>query len=301
VSACAVLAAADAAGAAVVVGKASDGTSYRLHGHGLVLHLRASIGRASVRCGDLAGVTPSRRGRTELIWADVARAAIRPHRGSSTFRVRFARDISSRVSLCFVTRRGERPASPPRKRRATMRLQSGAPAGCRHGRYEVTVLSIGSVDLLNAFRGGRALRACRPGDPRPTRLLSDFSDSKIELGPILLTGDVIALQRYREDAGSPSSIVRAVNLETGRRIGTIRPKIKASEVAVSAVGVLACIERPSLDANAPATLLARRLDGKIVTLDSSPGNGLSGLHVAGTTVSWLHDGAQRSASVAAPS
>src|SRR5215211_2954746 len=170
VLACAALAAADVAGAAVVVGKASDGTSYRLDGRRLVVHLRASIGRASVRCGDLAGVTPPRGGRTELVWADVARAAIRPRRGSSTVGVRFARDISSRVSLCFVTRRGERPASPPRKRRATMRLRSGTAAGCRPGRYEVTVLAIGSVDVLNAFGGGRALRACRPGDPRPTRL-----------------------------------------------------------------------------------------------------------------------------------
>jgi hypothetical protein len=103
-----------------------------------------------------------------------------------------------------------------------------------------------------------------------------------------------------ERVGGPSAIVRAVDLETGRRIGTIRPKVRASEVAVSSVGVLACIERSSADDNASATLLARRLDGKIVTLDSSPGNGLSGLHVDGTTVSWLRDGAQRSASVPAP-
>jgi hypothetical protein len=298
-SAYAILASADGASAAAVVGKAADGTRYSLVGARLVVRLRTTVGGAAVRCGDLAGLTPVRTGHAGLIFGDVVKAAIRRHRGSLKLRVRFARDISSRVSLCFITRRGEDASSPSRRRQARMRLRSGKPVGCRPGRYESTLLSIGDVQILFASRGGLALRACRPGDARPTRLVSDFAGARVAVGPFALSGDVVAAHLYHETrSGDPVSIVGAVNLASGRTIGTIKPHIRASAVAVSSAGVLACIERPTLGDDAPATLLARRLDGQIVTLDGSPGNALSGLEVDGATVSWLHDGAPRSASVA---
>ncbi len=298
-SALAVLAGADLASAAAVVGKAADGTSYRLAGTRLVVHVRAPIGKATVRCADLAGLTPPRAGHTGLIFGDVVKAAIRSHRGSLKLRVRFARDISSRVSLCFITRADEDPASPSRRRQAGMRLRSGKPAGCRAGRYESTLLSIGDVGIMFANRGGIALRACRVGDARPTRLVSDFAGAHVVAGPFALSGDVIAAGLYHETrSGTSVSKLTAINLASAKKIGTITPQIRASVAAVSSAGVLACIQRPSWDDNAPATILARRLDGQIVTLDSSPGNGLSDLKVDGTTVSWLHDGAPRSASVA---
>jgi hypothetical protein len=298
-SAFGVVAGADGAGAAVVAGKAADGTSYQLVGRSLAMHVRAPIGRAAVRCGDLAGRTPPRAGHAGLIFGDAVKAAIRSHRGSLKLRVRFARDISSRVSLCFMTRAHEAPASPSRRRQARMRLRSGKPAGCRPGRYEVTLLSIGTVDIIDAHRGGIALRACRLGDARPTGLVSDVAGAHVVVGPFALSDGVIAAGLYHETrSGTPVSKLTAVNLGSGKTIGTITPQIRASAAAVSAAGVLACIQRPSWDNDAPATILARRLNGQIVTLDSSPGNGLSDLKVDGTTVSWLHDGAPRSASVA---
>jgi hypothetical protein len=58
------------------------------------------------------------------------------------------------------------------------------------------------------------------------------------------------------------------------------------------------VQRASLDGDAPSAVLARGRNGKIVTLDSAPGEGLTDLRVAGTTVYWKHGGAQKSADVA---
>jgi hypothetical protein len=298
-SAYAMVAGAAGAGAAVVSGKAPDGTSFRLDRARLVVHLRAPVRDAAVRCGDVAGLTPRRAGHAGLIFGDVVRRKARSRHAARTVRVRFARNISARVSVCFITRPGDDPASPSSRRQAHMRLRSGTPAGCRPGHNEVTLLSIGDVQILLASGGGVALRACRSGDARPTPLVSDFAGLNVRAGPFRVSGDAVAAQIYHETpSGDPVSKVAAVDLATKRRIGTIKPRIRASEVAVSSAGVLACIERPSWDDNAGATVLARRRDGKIVTLDSSPGNVLSGLKVDGTTVSWLHGGAARSASVA---
>jgi hypothetical protein len=275
--------------AAVVTGKAQDGARYRLDGKRLVVRLRASARVAKVTCGDLAGTAPNRRATP--IWADVVTASVHARRPARRFVVRFARDVSARASLCFV--------GPGVKHRARMRLRSGVSTGCRPGPYESTQLSVGAVDILIASRGGFAMRACRPGDARPTRLFSDVAGRvHISTGPFVVSGDVVGWHVYRETrAGRPLATVGAVNLATGRRIGTIHPQIRASAIAVSEAGVLACIQRASWDDNAPAAVLARRPNGQIVTLDSSPGNGLSDLRVSGTTVSWLHDGQPRSASV----
>ena len=288
---------ASGASAAVVAGKAADGTRYRLDGSRLVVHLRQPVPRATVRCGDLAGLTPGRGG---LIFADLVKRAIRSRRGSSAVRVRFARNIAARVSLCYITRPHEDPAVPSQRRRARMQLRSGAPPGCQTGRYELTQLDVGSVHILIASRGGLAWRACRPGDARPTPLFTDvIGNARVVTGPFVVTGDVLGWHVYHETRdGHSLSRVGATDLARRRRIGTITPRIEASSIAVSSSGILACIERPSFDDNAPATILARRLDGRIVTLDSSPDNALTNLRVDGTTVSWLHGGEPRSASVA---
>jgi hypothetical protein len=120
----------------------------------------------------------------------------------------------------------------------------------------------------------------------------------VSVGPLVLSGDVLGWTVYREkSSGEPLSTAGATNLDTGRRMGVIHPAIRASAIAVSEAGVLACIERSSFDDNASGTVVARRPSGQIVTLDSSPGNGLTDLKVSGTTVSWLHDGQPRSSSV----
>lgn len=292
-----VCASAPGAAAAVVTGTAPDGTRYRLDGKRISVHLRARARVVKVTCGDLAGVTPTRAARP--VWADVSTAAVRSHDRQRLVTVRLTRDLSARASLCFVTRRGEDAAAPRKQRRARMRLRSGTSAGCRPGRYEKTVLSIGPVDVLYASRGGLALRACRAGDARPIALFADVPGRmQISVGPFAVSGDVLGWNVYREKrSGEPLATAGATNLATGARIGVIHPEIRVAELAVSAAGVVACIERSSFADTASATLLARRPGGEVVTLDSSPGNDLAGLTVSGTTVSWLHDGQPRSSSV----
>jgi len=283
--------------AAVVTGKAQDGARFRLDGKRLVVRLRDPARLTKATCGDLAGLAPNRTATP--IWADMATSAIHARRAARRLVVHFAHDVSARASLCFVTRRGETAAAPLMSRRARMRLQSGVSTGCRPGRYESTQLSVGAVDILIASGGGFALRACRPGDARPTALFSDVTGRvHVSTGPFVVAGDVVGWHVYRETrSGRQLATVGAVNLANGQRIGTIHPQIRASAIAVSEAGVVACIQRASWDDNAAATLLVRRTGGQVVSLDSSPGNGLTDLKLHGTTVFWLHDGQQRSAAL----
>jgi hypothetical protein len=299
-AAIAVLACASSAPGAVLTGKARDGTRYRLDGKNLVVRLGHPVKRSVIRCGDAAGYLGN-RAIPQSIFADVVVATARPTHGTRRVQVRFARDISSRVSVCFRALHDDDQIFPGDPREANMRLRSGKSAGCRLARKERMRAVVGAVQITVVVDSANAVwRACRPGDPRPTSLFSDsVGDYDYQTtGPYVVAGDVLAWHWYHEDRYTDfSSVVGATDLATGRRIGAINLQAEASAVAVSSTGVLACIQLSWPSHGAAARVLARRLDGQVLTLDEAPGDSFSELAVSGSTVSWRHDGEPRTASV----
>jgi hypothetical protein len=293
------------ASAAVLVGKAADGTSYRLAGKYVVVRLPKPVRAVDIRCGDVAGATPVRPAFAISIFADLVAARVRSRRAHRTLHAAFARDISPRVSACYLTAPGEyfEPEYGDR-RAAQMRLTAGRPAGCTTGRTEEETAVAGAVRITLAFgRGGLAWRACRPGDARPVFLFSDgYGDMNPDVGPFALAGDIVAWAFYHEDRYRFWTLtVGARDIATGHTVGTIKADPAAmyggaTEVAVSASGILACIEHFTFRDHTATRVLARRTDGQVLTLDETPGASLSNLAVDGSTVSWLHDGEPRSAS-----
>jgi len=274
---------------------------------------------------------------TPFPWAWVTSASATVATSARVLRIAFPRDLAGRTNLCSIVSSEPSGSPPHvlaplfvAQIRAAMTVRRGRIRGCQPGPLESVLLDSAKVRVTVAHSTDGAstddgFRACLlpHGTLRPIDRAADVGGGPGTVGQFTAAGRWLAwtdryASRYSELA---SWTIRRVDMTVGRPTSIEIGPGAVTRVAVGANGAVSWVVEPNVITDAgsspptftfpAAELRAQRVGGSTVVLDRTvPVTCPIGCHVDtganltnvvvgadGGTVTWLHSGAPRSATV----